>query len=76
MPTDIVKINGKEYAIVYAIINGDIIIFDVGEVHYAPGESYIIPTTPGEVRLALSEWRRRLVGLRDGLKPAPRHCRG
>ncbi|GAB6946077.1 hypothetical protein JCM16161A_02070 [Vulcanisaeta sp. JCM 16161] len=72
MPIKVIEANGREYAIVYAVIDGKLVVIDIGEVHHAPGEAYIVPTSPSERELAYRAWLSRFASLRDRIKPRPR----
>ena len=70
VPLELVRLNGREYAIIYAVINGRPVVIDVG-IPRRPCTSdlYLVPATPGEVREVIRAWLSRMPGLKDGLRP-------
>ena len=72
MSIDYVTYNGREYAIVYMINNGKVIILDVG-IPRQPCNSdwYLIPAKPEEAREVVRAWLSRVPKLKDGVKPLP-----
>ena len=71
MPLEFVRLNGREYAIIYAVIDGRLVIIDVG-IPRRPCTSdlYLVPVTPGEVREVIKAWLSRMPRIKDGLRQA------
>ena len=72
MSIDFVRHNGREYAIVYAVIDGKLVIFDVGIPRQScDSDWYLIPVEPQEAREVVRTWLSRMPRLKDGVKPVP-----
>ena len=72
MSIEYFRYNGREYAIVYAVIDGKLVIIDVG-IPRQPCNSdwYLIPAKPEEAREVVRAWLSRIPRLKDGVRPLP-----
>ena len=72
MSIDYVRYKNREYAIIYAVIDGKLVVFDVG-VPRQPCNSdwYLLPIEPEEAREVIKAWLSRMPRLKDGVKPLP-----
>ena len=70
MSIEYVRYNGREYAIVYAVIDGRLVVFDVG-IPRQPCNSdwYLLPVGPEEAREVVRVWLSKMPKLKDGIKP-------
>lgn len=72
MSIDYVEFNNRTYAIVYMVINGRLVVIDVGIPRQScDSDWYLIPASPEEAREVLRTWLSRLPKLKDGVKPLP-----
>ena len=72
MSIEYFRYDGKEYAIVYAVIDGRLVVFDVGLPRQpCTSDFYIIPAKPEEAREVVRAWLSRMPRLKDGIKPVP-----
>ena len=70
MSIDYIRYKNREYAIVYAVIDGKLVVLDIG-IPRQPCNSdfYIIPIEPQEAREVLKAWLSRMPRLKDGIRP-------
>ena len=70
MSIDYIRHNGREYAIVYMIVDGRIIVLDIG-IPRQPCNSdfYLLPIEPEEAREVVRAWLSRMPKLKDGIRP-------
>ena len=70
MSIDYIRYKNREYAIVYMIVDGRIIVLDIG-IPRQPCNSdfYLLPVKPEEAREVLRTWLSRMPKLKDGIRP-------
>lgn len=70
MSIDFVRYKDREYAVVYMVVDGKLVIIDVGiPRHPCNSDWYLLPVKPEEAREVLRAWLSRMPKLKDGVKP-------